>query len=161
MPSCPTKSFAESRCLRASPQNLRPPLTAVSPTSPTRDPKRIVTTQPTSTARKPPKLLRSGLARPRSNAKPPAARRPKRRSASAGHPIALIRRNLRRAADHLLHAAIAVVLFAFLLPLSVHAASAEASPQFEAGKQAFAAQDYAAALDDFEAAAAAGMSGPA
>ena len=53
------------------------------------------------------------------------------------------------------------MLFAFLLPLSVHAASAEASPQFEAGKQAFAAQDYAAALDDFEAAAAAGMSGPA
>jgi hypothetical protein len=53
------------------------------------------------------------------------------------------------------------VLFAFLLPLSVRAASAEASGQFEAGKQAFAAQNYAAALAAFEAAAAAGMSGPA
>jgi hypothetical protein len=52
------------------------------------------------------------------------------------------------------------VLFAFLLPLPARAANAEASQQFENGKQAFAAQDYAAALDAFEAAAAAGMTGP-
>lgn len=53
------------------------------------------------------------------------------------------------------------MLIAFLLPVLARAHSAEASQQFELGKQAFAAQDYAAALDAFEAAAAAGMSGPA
>lgn len=53
------------------------------------------------------------------------------------------------------------MLIAFLLPALVRAHSAEALQQFELGKQADAAQDYAAALDAFEAAAAAGMSGPA
>ncbi len=53
------------------------------------------------------------------------------------------------------------MLFAFLLPLIARAHSAEALQQFELGKQASAAQDYAKALDAFEAAAAAGMTGPA
>jgi len=52
------------------------------------------------------------------------------------------------------------VFFAFLVPLAVRAASAEATQHFATGKQAFAAQNYAAALDAFEAAAAAGMTGP-
>jgi hypothetical protein len=59
-----------------------------------------------------------------------------------------------------LHAALAVVLLALLLPLTARAYSPEASQQFETGKQAFAAQNYAAALDAFAAAAAAGMTGP-
>jgi tetratricopeptide (TPR) repeat protein len=53
------------------------------------------------------------------------------------------------------------VLLAFLLPVIAWAHSAEALQQFELGKQASAAQDYAKALDAFEAAAAAGMTGPA
>jgi tetratricopeptide (TPR) repeat protein len=53
------------------------------------------------------------------------------------------------------------VLFAFLLPAIARAHSAEALHQFDLGKQASAAQDYATALGAFEAAAAAGMSGPA
>jgi hypothetical protein len=57
-------------------------------------------------------------------------------------------------------AALAALLLCLLLPVTASAYSAEASQQFETGKQAFAAQDYAAALDAFEAAAAAGMTGP-
>jgi tetratricopeptide (TPR) repeat protein len=53
------------------------------------------------------------------------------------------------------------VLFAFLAPVIAHAYSAEALQHFERGKQAVAAQDFATGLDSFEAAAAAGMSGPA
>lgn len=52
------------------------------------------------------------------------------------------------------------MLLALLGPVAARAASVEAARHFETGKQAFAAQDYAAALDAFEAAAAAGMSGP-
>ncbi len=53
------------------------------------------------------------------------------------------------------------MLFAFLTPTIACAHSAEALQQWDVGKQAVAAQDYAAALSAFEAAAAAGMSGPA
>jgi tetratricopeptide (TPR) repeat protein len=53
------------------------------------------------------------------------------------------------------------VLIAFLAPVLASAHSAEALQQFEIGKQAVAAQNFATALDAFEAAAAAGMSGPA
>ena len=53
------------------------------------------------------------------------------------------------------------MLIAFLAPLLAHARSAESLQQFEIGKQAVAAKDFATALDAFEAAAAAGMSGPA
>jgi tetratricopeptide (TPR) repeat protein len=53
------------------------------------------------------------------------------------------------------------VLIAFLAPLLAHAHSAESLQQFEIGKQAVAAKDFATALDAFEAAAAAGMTGPA
>ena len=52
------------------------------------------------------------------------------------------------------------MLLALLSP-AARAASAEATRNFETGKQAFAAQNYAAALEAFEAAAAAGMTGPA
>jgi len=71
------------------------------------------------------------------------------------------RRIVRRALDPCLHAVLAVVLIAFLVPTFAYAHSAEALHQFEIGKQAVAAQDFATALDAFEAAAAAGMSGPA
>lgn len=53
------------------------------------------------------------------------------------------------------------MLIAFLLPVIARAHSAEALQQFDLGKQAVAAQDYAKALGAFEAAAAAGMTGPA
>jgi tetratricopeptide (TPR) repeat protein len=53
------------------------------------------------------------------------------------------------------------VLLAFLAPQFAHARSAESLQQFEIGKQAVAANDFATALDAFEAAAAAGMTGPA
>jgi tetratricopeptide (TPR) repeat protein len=53
------------------------------------------------------------------------------------------------------------VLIAFLLPAIARAHSAAALQQFGLGKQAFAVQDYEKALGAFEAAAAAGMSGPA
>jgi hypothetical protein len=54
------------------------------------------------------------------------------------------------------------VLLVFLAPVIARAAHSPAAlQQFEIGKQAFAAQDYASALVAFEAAAAAGMSGPA
>jgi tetratricopeptide (TPR) repeat protein len=53
------------------------------------------------------------------------------------------------------------VLIAFLAPLLAHAHTAESLQQFEIGKQAVAAKDFATALDAFEAAAAAGMTGPA
>ena len=53
------------------------------------------------------------------------------------------------------------MLIAFLAPLLAHARRAESLQQFEIGKQAVAAKDFATALDAFEAAAAAGMSGPA
>jgi hypothetical protein len=57
-------------------------------------------------------------------------------------------------------AALAALLLGFLLPVTAGAYTPEASQQFETGKQAFAAQDYATALDAFDAAAAAGMAGP-
>jgi tetratricopeptide (TPR) repeat protein len=60
-----------------------------------------------------------------------------------------------------LHAVLTVVLIAFLAPVLARAHSAESLQQFEMGKKAVAAQDFAAALDAFEAAAVAGMSGPA
>jgi tetratricopeptide (TPR) repeat protein len=53
------------------------------------------------------------------------------------------------------------VLFLFLVPAIAHSHSAAALQQFDSGKQAFAAQDYATALNAFEGAVAAGMSGPA
>jgi hypothetical protein len=53
------------------------------------------------------------------------------------------------------------VLLVFLVPAISRAQGGPALQQFEIGKQAFAAQNYAAALDAFEGAAAAGMSGPA
>jgi len=53
------------------------------------------------------------------------------------------------------------VLIAFLAPLLAHAHSTESLQQFAIGKQAVAAKDFVTALDAFEAAAAAGMSGPA
>ena len=53
------------------------------------------------------------------------------------------------------------MLLAFLAPLLAYAHSAESLQQFEIGKQAVAAKDFATALDAFEAAAAAGMTGPA
>ena len=53
------------------------------------------------------------------------------------------------------------MLFAFLAPAIAAAHTAEALQQFEIGKQAVAAQDFVSALGAFEAAAAAGMSGPA
>lgn len=53
------------------------------------------------------------------------------------------------------------MLITLLAPVIARAHSAEALHRFDVGKQAFAAQEYPAALDAFEAAAAAGMSGPA
>ena len=53
------------------------------------------------------------------------------------------------------------MLIAFLAPVIASAHTPEALRQFDVGKQAVAAQDFASALDAFEAAAAAGMSGPA
>ncbi len=68
--------------------------------------------------------------------------------------------SLPRISDRSWRAALAALLLAFLLPVAAGANNSEASLQFENGKQAVAAQDYAAALDAFEAAAAAGMTGP-
>jgi hypothetical protein len=56
-------------------------------------------------------------------------------------------------------AALAALLW-LLIPVAAGAYSATAAEQFEAGKQAFAVEDYSAALVAFEAAAAAGMTGP-
>lgn len=53
------------------------------------------------------------------------------------------------------------MLIAFLAPVLARAHSPESLQQFEIGKQAVAAKDFATALDAFEAAAAAGMTGPA
>src|SRR4029078_1425741 len=60
-----------------------------------------------------------------------------------------------------LHDVLTVVLIAFVHPLLAHAHSTESMQQFAMGKQAVAAKDFVTALDAFEAAAAAGMSGPA
>ena len=61
----------------------------------------------------------------------------------------------------MLHVAFAIVLFVFLAPVIARAHSAAALQQFEIGKQAVAAENFAAALDAFEAAVAEGMTGPA
>ena len=53
------------------------------------------------------------------------------------------------------------MLFLFLVPAIAGSHSAAALQQFDSGKQAFAAQDYATALNAFEGAVAAGMTGPA
>lgn len=53
------------------------------------------------------------------------------------------------------------MLFLFLVPAIANSHSAAALQQFDSGKQAFAAQDHATALNAFESAVAAGMSGPA
>jgi tetratricopeptide (TPR) repeat protein len=53
------------------------------------------------------------------------------------------------------------VLFLFLIPAIARSHSAAALQQFDSGKQAFAAQDYATALNAFEGAVSAGMTGPA
>jgi tetratricopeptide (TPR) repeat protein len=53
------------------------------------------------------------------------------------------------------------VLFLFLAPAIARSHSAAALQQFDSGKQAFAAQDYANALNAFESAVSAGMTGPA
>ena len=115
-----------------------------------------------STDARHPRRPRNARAKQPSSARQHAGPRQKNGVASAARPtIVPTRRIVRRATDLLRHAAIAVVLFAFLAPVVARAHSAEALQQFETGKQAFAAQDYATALDAFEAAAAAGMSGPA
>ncbi len=53
------------------------------------------------------------------------------------------------------------MLFLFLVPAIARSHSAAALQQFDSGKQAFAAQDYATALNAFEGAVSAGMTGPA
>lgn len=53
------------------------------------------------------------------------------------------------------------MLIAFLAPGLGHAHSTESRQQFEIGKRAVAEKDFVTALDAFEAAAAAGMTGPA
>jgi len=92
----------------------------------------------------------------------PVATAPTARSIPTGPSIRSIRRRPRlpRISDRSWRAAFAALLLAFLLPVTAGATSPEASLQFENGKQAVAAQDYAAALDAFEAAAAAGITGP-
>src|SRR5262245_16338789 len=169
MPSCLTKSFAAFLCQHASPQiNRQPPAlpqpaTAANPTRATPRTERSATKLPMSTARrrrKPPARVHG---RPRSSAKRHAAQKPKSaRRESAAHPtIVPTRRTGRRSSRiHPLHAVLTVVLIAFLAPLLAHAHSDESLQQFEIGKQAVAAKDFATALDAFEAAAAAGMTGP-
>ena len=69
-------------------------------------------------------------------------------------------RSIRSPIDGSWRVALAALLIGFLLPVPAGAHSPEASQQFETGKQAFAAQDYATALNAFEGATAAGMTGP-
>ncbi|MBL8269507.1 tetratricopeptide repeat protein, partial [Steroidobacter sp.] len=57
-------------------------------------------------------------------------------------------------------ALLTLTLFAFLHS-SVQAQNADAAEQFRAGSTAFQAGDYSSALNDFEAALAGGMTGPA
>jgi tetratricopeptide (TPR) repeat protein len=57
--------------------------------------------------------------------------------------------------------AITAIAALLVCNVSAHAASAEAARQFQSGNSAFQAQDYAKALEAFEAALAAGQSGPA
>ncbi|HKS56983.1 MAG TPA: tetratricopeptide repeat protein [Steroidobacteraceae bacterium] len=77
-------------------------------------------------------------------------------------PIIRNSRSVRRTttSDGSSRAALAALLLVVLLPFTAGAHSPEATQRFETGKQAFAAQDYVTALDAFEAAASAGMSGP-
>src|SRR6185436_15202573 len=125
----------------------------------------IAATQRTHQAERIRRPPRNGHARRPNSAKRHAERRPKSArsaSASAAHPTTVpTRRIVRRTLDRRLHAVLTVVLIAFLAPVIASAHTPEALRQFEVGKQAVAAQDFASALDAFEAAAAAGMSGPA
>src|SRR5688572_29167136 len=167
MPSCPTKSFAAFPCRRARLQNRRPRARpAASPASPKAPAAaeiktRTVATKHASRDARHPRPRRNARAKQPSNARQHAGPRQKNDAASAAHPtIAPTRRIVRRATDTSLHAVLAVVLFLFLVPAIAHSHSAAALQQFDSGKQAFAAQDYATALHAFEGAVAAGMSGP-
>src|SRR5688572_19838545 len=172
MPSAPTKSFAEFPCRRASLRTRSRPARPAPPAS-----RRAANRKMPEAAKKPGmrpgrhastdakhrRLPRNGHAKLPSSARQLAERRPKSGAANAGRQTTVqTRRTVRRAIDPRWHAVLAVVLLVFLAPVIARAAHSPAAlQQFEIGKQAFAAQDYASALVAFEAAAAAGMSGPA
>src|SRR5688572_18813688 len=165
MPSCLTKSFAAFLCRRARLHNRRPRARpAASRKAPTaaETKTRTVATKHASRDGRHPRPRRNARAKQPSSARQHAGPRQKNDAASAAHPtIAPTRRIVHRATDTLLHAVLSVVLFLVLVPAIARAHSAAALQQFDSGKQAFAAQDYAAALNAFEGAVAAGMSGPA
>lgn len=152
MPSCPTKSFAESRCLRASPR-LRPsrvPATRLSSPTP-RKQKNVLAklrswvakwlTAPSNVLRKlPSSASRHGAPRLKKTGAIPSLRGDRRRVLRPWGSIALA---------------------ALLCNFAAHAQGTEAARQFEAGSNAFKAHNYAAALEAFQAAVAAGLSGPA
>lgn len=168
MPSCPTKSFAESHCLSAR-LPIRPSkLQVKSRHSPTRPPPGRKTlaklknwaakwlTAPGSEHRTLPSNANRRDARLPKSAAAILPAHPKRHPDRRGH---------LRAPDRWLDRSwpptITAIAALLVCNVSAHAASAEAARQFQAGNSAFQAQDYAKALEAFEAALAAGQSGPA
>ena len=158
MPSCPTKSFAAYRCLHGSPASNQGPLERIAAQLLTRQPR----------VRSALKRLESWVARCLS--RPGSRRRTQPNSANrraAPSPrnddATRVRRQTRaiRPRDHRVSpfasAALALTVF---VGAPLYAADVSAQ-YFSAGRSAFESQDYVQALASFEAAARAGMTGPA
>lgn len=159
MPSCPTKSFAEFRCPSASPSLLprrMPVLELTIRTPPAR---------PRSWAGKLASPPKSAQKKRPSNASKPDVPRPKKDGANASVPSLPRILPARPAPDsirpRLYHAALLSLALLIVSQGSAHAFNDEAARGFRSGSSAFQAGDYATALAAFEAALAAGLSGPA
>jgi tetratricopeptide (TPR) repeat protein len=159
MPSCLTKSFAVFHCLRARPRHsLQRQLTPSTPRPPQRTKDRHAPTKLRSwvaTCRSAPK---SGRRTP-----PISENRPEDRSPTNVAGTRIHRPSLRATRLRVLDQVsfTALVIIAVVFSVSADAASDEATQLFQVGRIAFENEDYAAALDAFEAAAQADLQGPA
>lgn len=158
MPSCPTKSFAVFRCLRAIPPGN--PLRAPGVGHLMRQPKASnalpklrnwvakCLSVPGRERRMPPNSANRCADPLQTNVAAIQARPPNRQ---------VPRRRL-RAADHV---ALAAFAFALVFHAPARATADDAAQLFRMGGAAFEKEDYAAALEAFESAARAGLAGPA
>lgn len=166
MPSCLTKSFAESRYPHASLEIPPGRLQAKKPPSQTaRRKDRSALARLKNWAETWAQAPRKRLVRPPSNASRPDDRLPRNGSEIAilrvRPPIRLGARHAHNKSFRQCYAAVAAILLLLIGIGPAHARDDEAAQRFLLGRNSFEAQDYAGALEAFESAVAAGMSGPA
>ncbi len=151
MRGSPTKSFDASSCRRA---NRRSPLGRIAPEKRANPKATREKANLREWVKRCPSALKSVLRKPPKNEKKPDAT-----SATSAN---LVRPRIRRIRPDLVRRAASRLAFAlFLISTAALGAEEDARRLFEIGRTAFQEQNYAAALEAFEAALAAELNGPA